>query len=273
MSPCEADALIRPRPLWRATGRGASLALVGGLLLLVGGFSAVPGARAQEPQGADRWAYDAAIYLWAADIESTTRRGNSIDIGFDEVFDNLNLGFMGSLQASKDRWFVGADLIFVDVSAGKAGTLGSTGVALNADVDMTTWVLNLQGGRNLVQAERGILGVVLGARFLDSTSQLTLRVGSLPLTPGAKQKVSAWDLTVGLRGHLNLTDHWFIPYHADVGAGQSELTWQGMGGIGYRFNWGRLVFAYRHTAWTFRSDEDWKDLTLSGPMLGAVFSF
>jgi len=26
---------------------------------------------------------------------------------------------------------------------------------------------------------------------------------------------------------------WFVPYYLDVGTGESDLTWQAMGGIGY----------------------------------------
>jgi hypothetical protein len=53
----------------------------------------------------------------------------------------------------------------------------------------------------------------------------------------------------------------------------SEFTWQAMGGVGYRFGWGNLVLVYRHIAWDFRSDEDLKNLSFTGPSLGAVFSF
>lgn len=243
------------------------------LLALAFWVAHTPGVLAEESRGEDLWRYDAAIYLWAVGFEATTERGNSIDIGFDDVFDNLNLAFMGALWASKDRWSIGIDLMFVDVSAEKAGTLGSTAIDLNANVDMTTWVLNLQGARNLVQAERGSLDVLLGARFLDSTTRLTLRTSVLPITPSLKAKVSAWDLVIGARGDLNITDKWYLPYSVDVGAGQSELTWQALGGIGYRFKWGTLLLAYRHNEWTFRSDEEFKDLTLTGPAIGAVFSF
>ena len=32
---------------------------------------------------------------------------------------------------------------------------------------------------------------------------------------------------------------WFVPYYADIGTGQSDFTWQAIGGIGYAFSGGR----------------------------------
>jgi len=47
-----------------------------------------------------------------------------------------------------------------------------------------------------------------------------------------------WDVVIGVRGHANLNRQWYLPYQLDIGAGQSDLTWQAAGGIGYRFDWG-----------------------------------
>jgi hypothetical protein len=228
-------------------------------------------ARAEETTSGERWDYSLAVFLWGVGMDGTTQRGDRIDLGFQDVFDDLNLGFMGALEARKDPWFIGADLLFVDVDANKAGTIGSTAVRTEADLDLTAWMMTLKGGRNVLDAERASVDLLLGARFLDVTSRLDLRVG--PLSPGSKQKVSSWDAVVGVKGNLNISESWFLPYYADVGTGMSEFTWQAMGGVGYRFGWGNLVFVYRHIAWDFRSDEDLKNLSFTGPSLGAVFSF
>ena len=68
-----------------------------------------------------------------------------------------------------------------------------------------------------------------------------------------------------------------IPYFAweylDAGTGQSDLTWQAAGGVGYRFNCCDVVFVYRHMYWDFKSDSALKDISFSGPALGGVFKF
>ncbi len=58
-----------------------------------------------------------------------------------------------------------------------------------------------------------------------------------------------------------------------MGTGQSDLTWQGTGGVGYRFNWGNVLLVYRHMYWEFGSDSLLKDISFSGPTLGTVYKF
>lgn len=36
---------------------------------------------------------------------------------------------------------------------------------------------------------------------------------------------------------------WFVPYHFDIGVGESTLTWQAAVGLGYAFRWGDVVAA------------------------------
>jgi hypothetical protein len=65
------------------------------------------------------------------------------------------------------------------------------------------------------------------------------------------------------------SSNWFIPYYADVGTGDSNLTWQAMLGLGYRFDWGHVTLAYRALGYDFNKDNT--DLTLYGPGLGVGF--
>jgi hypothetical protein len=83
-----------------------------------------------------------------------------------------------------------------------------------------------------------------------------------------------WDGIMGVQGTLTLNDKWFLDYHADVGTGQSDLTWQLAAGIGYRINERWNAFAlYRHLRWDFDSDSALDHLEFRGPMLGASFGF
>ena len=84
---------------------------------------------------------------------------------------------------------------------------------------------------------------------------------------------SVWDGVIGVRGSVDLNENWFLPYHADVGAGQSDLTWQAMGGVGYRFGWGELILAYRYLEWDLMSDRRLDTISFSGPGLAAKFYF
>jgi hypothetical protein len=245
---------------------------VGIFTLSFGLLTAVPMlAQAQDTATDDRWKFKAALYLWGAGIQGTTRLGNQIDVGVDDLFDNLNLAFMGAFEARKSKWSLAADVIYLDVSADKAGTIGP-GIPANADVDMTGWVVNLQGARNVLDAERASVDILAGARYLDFDSKLKLSVGGAPL-PSARQSGSVWDGVIGVKGNVNVTKKWYLPYYLDAGTGQSDLTWQATGGVGYRFNCCDIVLVYRHMYWDFKSDRALKDISFSGPALGGVFKF
>ena len=81
------------------------------------------------------------------------------------------------------------------------------------------------------------------------------------------------DAHLGIRGQANLGGNWYLPYHLDIGAGQSDLTWQAAGGVGYRLNWGDVNLVYRHMKWDFSSGTSIDDMSFSGPLLAAKFRF
>ena len=66
---------------------------------------------------------------------------------------------------------------------------------------------------------------------------------------------------------------WFVPYYLDVGTGQSELTWQAIGGIGYAFKWGQVIAAWRYLDYKFKSDSAIQSLNFSGPAVGVAFNW
>lgn len=62
---------------------------------------------------------------------------------------------------------------------------------------------------------------------------------------------------------------WFIPYYADIGTGDSDLTWQVLTGVGYAFDWGDLSLSIRGLSYEF--DQDDADLRMTGPALEVSF--
>jgi hypothetical protein len=87
--------------------------------------------------------------------------------------------------------------------------------------------------------------------------------------PGSSyQRPDAWDAILGVRGRVKLGEgRWFAPYYLDVGAGQSDFTWQAFGGIGYAFSWGEVVGSWRHLDYNFASGSRMRDMTFSGPSI------
>ena len=64
-----------------------------------------------------------------------------------------------------------------------------------------------------------------------------------------------------------------MPYYIDVGAGDSDLTWNAMLGMSREFGWGELVIAYRHLDYDQDANGLLQNFSFSGPGIGARFNF
>ena len=67
--------------------------------------------------------------------------------------------------------------------------------------------------------------------------------------------------------------NWYIPYYFDIGTGNSDLTWQGMLGVSYRFGWGEIMLSYRYLYYDMDESKLFEDLTFKGPALGLMIRF
>ena len=71
-----------------------------------------------------------------------------------------------------------------------------------------------------------------------------------------------------------LLKNFFLFDLLDVGTGDSDLTWQALGGVGYRFEWFNLIAAYRYMNWDFGDDvKVLDDMDIHGPAVGIQFTF
>ena len=222
------------------------------------------------------------IYLWGAGITGETATGSEIDIGFDALISNLNMAFMGTFEARKSEWSVLADVVYLNVGDNGDGRVPLTTpsgailpLKVQAGVKVKGWILSLLGGYNVYDTEQASVDVIAGSRYLDLTLDFDLGLQSQrfgrPI--GIHASGGVWDAVAGVRGQANLGGNWYLPYHLDIGAGQSDLTWQVAGGVGYRFDWGDVNLVYRHMEWDFSSGTAIDDMRFSGPLLAAKFHF
>ncbi len=251
-------------------------------------------AQAADPGNDDDWQYNASIYLWGAGAKGRTASGSDasgnridgsdidFDVGFDALLKNLNMAFMGDFEVRKARWSLLADLIYLNVEADKSGSVpvpvlpGSNAtVKVDADVKMKAWLLNLIGGYNVWQTEKGTLDLLAGARYFDLRLDLDIgaKLGGLAPSADLSPSLISLDAVIGVKGHLDLNKQWYAPYYLDIGTGQSDFTWQALAGVGYRFGWGNVSLTYRHIDWDYGSDRTIDNFKLSGPLLAATFQF
>ncbi len=220
-------------------------------------------ATAQEAVPGDKWQFGAELYGWAASMGGTSAAGGDIDIGFSEVIDALEFGGMGAFEARKGKWSLMTDVIYLDM---KDDTDVAPGEKLN--VELKGWIVTPTVGYSVIDSDRARLDILAGVRYLWLKTELGFGGALYPA------KGHVWDGVIGLRGRLNLTEKWFMPFYGDIGTGDSDLTWQAMAGIGYRFKRFDLIAAYRYLDWEF--DDDSKvldDLDVSGPYAGIVIRF
>jgi hypothetical protein len=244
-------------------------------------------------QAADGWKWQATLYGYLPDIGGTTTfpqngAGSNVTVDAETIIDNLKFTFMGSLEAHNGRWGMLTDVIYMDVGNTKSGfrdlSIGGVplpgGAAANASYDLKGWVWMLGGAWRLSSDPASTADVIAGARMLDIEQTLgwevTGNVGPIPL-PGrageSRASLTNWDAIVGFKGRFAFGEgrKWFVPYYVDIGTGESKLTWQAMGGLGYSFGWGDVVAAWRYIDYDMKSGNKIESLTFNGPAIAAVF--
>jgi hypothetical protein len=264
---------------------GAKRCVALALALLAAGTA---GAQAtDDTQLADRWQWRATLYGWFPSLDSTSNfalpNGDAIRVETnpDNYLRNLQFAFMGTLEARKGPWSILGDAVYVDF--GKSNpNVTSIGpkplpVPANAHADLKGLVGALVAGYTVAQSPAGRADVIGGVRYLhlkaSADAEFTPPVPGLPPAVGVERSKDIWDGIVGVRGAAELENKWFVPYHFDVGTGDSRFTWQAFAGLGYHFSWGDAMVGYRHLAYDFKSDQPVSTMAFSGPIVGVGFRF
>jgi opacity protein-like surface antigen len=236
---------------------------------------------ADELPAEKEWQHSVDIYVWGAAVGGETNSGTGVDVSFDDLLDNLEFSAMGAYQARKGKWSVMADLIYLDVSNRAKFELGgdSIRVPVEVDTDLTSWVVHAGGAYNFYEGDGGTMaGLTFGARYLDMSTDIVVglesRVPELDPEIPISASEDVLDFFAGLHGVITLGERWFLPWAANVGTGDSDISWAALAGVGYRVSdrW-NAILTYRHQAWDFEDTVIIDSLEFSGPMLGAVVRF
>lgn len=232
---------------------------------LVCSLAATPG-RAQEG-----WDWTGLIYLWGAGLGGETTTGQDVDVSFSDILDKLDFGLMGSLEARNGRWAIFGDAIYLNISDDDNAAVGP-GIPVSVDADIKGFVFTTAAGYDFVNSSTYRLNGFGGLRYLDmdTTANLAIAGGSQRLNDA----FSSWDGIVGLRGQYAISPDWDLIYYGDIGAGDSDLTWQAALSFDRKFDNWTLSFGYRHLEWQdLDGSATLTDLDFSGPFAGAKFRF
>jgi hypothetical protein len=199
--------------------------------------------------------------------------------------------FMGSIEGKKGRYGFFSDVAYVDLGNTKTNTRNFTlghnalpaglSADLSLDIKATAWTT--AGTYALVAKPEYSLDMLAGARMLNIRPTLgwTLNgnVNNAPIPPRTGTEASDktnWDAVIGVKGRANFGSErkWFVPYYLDIGAGNSQRTWQTSAGLGYQFGWGSVTATWRYMDYQFKSSTSGvQSLTLNGPAIAASWQW
>lgn len=277
---------------------------VGGLLSVAATFVffTFPQARAEEtaPPG---WTFNVMPYLWLPSINGNLRYGKSgttapsVSLDAQQVLQSLNFAAMAAGEARKGNWLIATDYIYlnmgnsdskvksVDFNPGP-GPINISTTQLNSgtQTSLSGSVWTLVGGYAAVTEPAVNLDVIAGFRYLginaktnwQLTADVTLPNSALTFNRSGSVHQSDDVVTalIGAKGQIKIDGtKVFIPYYADIGSGGSTFTWQGAGGLGYRFDWGDVRLEYRYLYYRQSGNQLLENVSFAGPGIGVNFRF
>jgi len=257
----------------------------------------------------EEWRFQLTPYVWLPTIDGSLKynippgSGGSpeISVGPTDWLELLNAGLLLSGNATKGRFGLYGDLVYLSLESKNDGRVlsvddtvtipgtripipVSADLSLNTRSDLDGLLLSFTGGYQFAESESSAAVVFAGLRYFDvdvrSSWDLTADItvpGTGVVLPAQGQigsKTSLVDGIIGIRGHKRLSSgKWTAEYYLAAGAGDSDLTWNAMAGLSYKFGWGDLLLAYRHLEYDQSADSLLQDFSFSGPGIGGRFTF
>ena len=245
------------------------------------------------PAAAEDWQFRASLYGYFPDISSNVafQGADEINVSAQDLIDHTDNIFMGSFEAQRGRFGVFADVIYINLGnsitdstsiAVGGGTPLPPGITADASLNVDAWVWTLAGTYRIYEGANATIDLFGGARLLNVDADLAYEFSSDfgpfsgPARAGATStELENWDAVVGVKGRntFGANQRWFVTYYADVGAGDSDLTWQAFVGGGRSIGRFDIVAGWRHLEYEFPSSSRIEDLTFDGPLVGASFNF
>ena len=217
------------------------------------------------------WEHQVSIYGWLPSLDGTLTfkvPGEPDDSADSNAIDSLDAVFMGSYEARKNEWSFLADMIYLKMSGDTEG-LNSN---VNLGLELTTKLYSFYGGYTLSNADNLRIDAIAGMRYASVGLDIS-RSGGIIGNGTLSASTENYDALIGVKGEYTINKDWYVPFIVDVGAGDSDLTWQASASLAYRFGWGDVIATYRYMHYDKGDSFLLEDFDLYGPKLGVVFHF
>jgi opacity protein-like surface antigen len=220
------------------------------------------------------WTYSATLYGWLPGMTTAieTDQGTiESDSSASDALSNLDMVFMGTFSAQRDRWGFAGDLLYLDLSNERDTPLGLFG---NARVGIKTTAISGYALYRVTTDPAVAFDLGAGFRAFDLETELAVSPGSLP---GFSQDVGgSWvDPLVAARLAVPISDAWTLTGFADWGgSGGDDQTWQVFGSVKYDINekWATQV-GYRFMEISKELDGHDVSVDLGGPVIAMALKF
>ncbi|MHA6203336.1 hypothetical protein ACXU4B_02810 [Dyella soli] len=242
------------------------------------------------------WHGSITPYGWLPGVTGETRyqlpnSGGEVTTKSDNnVLSNLSGAFMIEGDLRKGQWGMYADIDWVKFSNEDAHftNIGGDRIGGSAKLD-TRWglkggMVNFAGLYTLVHGPQGYMDLLFGVRYLWLKGNLSWNFnatgngGRVDISNSGHldNQTHVTDAVIGIRGYWApfKDSHFFFPYYADVGTGDSDNTYQFNVGVAYAFDWGDIALNYRDVEYHEGSNDKFlKKVQLSGPSIAVTWRF
>ena len=212
-----------------------------------------------------------SIYGWLPSLDGTLAfkvPGEPDDSADANAIDSLDSVFMGSYQVRQNEWSFLADIIYLKMSGDTQGLNPN----VNLDLELTAKIFGFYGGYNLSETEQMDVNFIAGVRYFGLGLDVK-RSGGIIGNGTLSASADNYDAVIGINGKYTIDKNWYVPYQFDIGAGDSDLTWQASASIAYKFGWGDVIATYRYMHYDQEDSLLVNDFELYGPKIGVVFHF
>jgi len=232
-----------------------------------------PVGPAPAPPPSSGWQFRFAPYLWAQSLEGTVGvRGLEGDVKetFGDIWDDLDFAFMGVFEARHGRWSILTDVNYAELS----DNINVHDILLtDADYKMKQFLGNITLNWRAMEDTSTTIDLYAGARlnWIDLELNTTSTLG----TSASRSGDDFWaDAIIGARFQTNLGSRCFLRVSGDIGAGESDFTWQASAILGWRVNDSCSVgVGYRGLGTDYKNGGFTYDVTAYGPVIGAEWKF
>lgn len=229
-------------------------------------------AEGSTPEG---WHADLTPYIWFSGIHGTTGvlgHDATVNAGFGDIFDYLNIGVMGTLDVRHGRVLMPVDFLWMKLSDNKALPLNDL-QAESIDAKMKEFIVTPAIGYRIADGKRVKVDALFGARIWHLSSELNLQPKMLQKS---YSDAATWaDAVAGGRITFLLTPKVSLVVLGDAGGASARSDFQVAGLFGYQISrrW-VLLAGYRYLSVNYRPGTNAQfvyDVNMPGAVLGATF--